>query len=73
MKRSFFDRDIWKVAWRGTITAYFADETDGAEEIIDDNEISKFVDKSDVSDIIKRDSNHFEELLDKFEEWLLWV
>ena len=73
MKRCFFDRDIWKVAWRGTITAYFADETDGAEEIIDDNEISKFVDKSDVSDIIKRDSNHFEELLDKFEEWLLWV
>ena len=48
---------------------YFADETDGAEEIIDDNEISKFVDKSDVSDIIKRDGrNHFEELLDKFEE-----
>ena len=37
-------------------------------KIIDDNEISKFVDKSDVSDIIKRDSNHFEELLDKFEE-----
>lgn len=64
---------------RGTITAYFADEEEiehtMPEELPDkaDNEISKSVDKSDASDIIKEDSNHFKELslsdLDKFEKW----
>ena len=49
---------------RGTITAYFvddtsADKTDESEEMLDkaDNEISKSVDKSSASDIIKTTSD----------------